>query len=111
MKVAVSYENENIFVHVGDTKEFKVYEIENGKVINTEIFASSGKGRGMVVDFLTAHQCNVLICNEICSGAKGAVEETGVQVFGAVTGNADAAVEAFLCGTLKDGDTVICHHE
>ena len=110
MKVAVSYENENIFFHVGDTKEFKVYEIENGNIINTEILASTGKGRQMVVDFLTANHCNVLICNEICSGAKGAVEEVGVEVYGAVTGNADEAVEAFLRGELKDGDTVICNH-
>lgn len=111
MRVAVSYDNENIFLHVGDTKKFKVYEIEDGTIVHTEVLDSVGKGRGMVVDFLTEHSCNVLICNEICSGAKGAVEETGVRVFGAVTGNADAAVKAFLNDELKDGDTVICHHD
>lgn len=65
----------------------------------------------MVIDFLSKHSCDVLICNEICGGAKGAIKETGVQVFSAVTGDADAAVEAFLRNELKDGDTVVCKHE
>ena len=111
MKVAVSYEKENIFFHVGDTKEFKVYEIEDGRIVKTEILQSTGKGREMVVNFLTQYECDVLICNEICAGAKGAVQEVGVEVYGAITGNADAAVEALLRGDLKDGDTVICNHE
>ncbi len=111
MKIAVSYDNGDIFKHVGDAKEFKVYEIMDGKVAHSEILKSTGKGRGMVIDFMTEHSCDVLICNEICSGAKGAVEEKDVQVFSAVTGSADASVEAFLSNELKDGDTVICHHE
>lgn len=110
MKVAVSYENEKIFFHVGDSKAFKVYEIEDGSIIHTEVLASTGKGREMVVNFVKEHHCEVLICNEICAGAKGAVNEAGTKVYGAVTGNADAAVEALLRGELKDGDTVICHH-
>lgn len=111
MRIAVSYDNGNVFFHVGNTKEFKVYDITDGKVTNSEIIKSTGNGRSMVVDFLRNHSCDVLICNEICSGAKEAVQETGVQVFGAVTGNADIAVQDFLNHTLLDGDTVVCHHE
>lgn len=111
MKIAVSYDNGNVFKHVGDAKVFKVYDINEGKVIRSEVLNSTGSGRGMVVDFVTKHSCDVLICNEICSGAKGAVEETGTKVYGAVTGDADTAVEAYLRGELKDGDTVICHHD
>lgn len=111
MKVAVSYDHGAIFAHVGDTKEFKVYEIQDGKVIAEEILATEGRGRQMVVDFLTKHECKVLICNEICGGAKGAVQEAGAEVFGAVTGNADEAVQEYLNHTLKDGETVVCHHD
>ena len=111
MRIAVSYDNGDVFKHVGDAKEFKVYEVENGKVTESNLFHSTGKGRQMVIDFVTEHSCQVLICNEICSGAKAAVEETGVQVYGAVTGSADAAVEAWLRNELQDGDTVVCHHD
>ncbi|MDD5936306.1 MAG: NifB/NifX family molybdenum-iron cluster-binding protein [Clostridiales bacterium] len=111
MRVAVSYDNGNIFNHVGDAKEFKIYDIEDGKIVSTEVLKSSGSGRAMVVDFVSTHFCDVLICNEICSGAKGAVNEAGTKVYGAVTGNADDAVEKLIQNQLEDGDTVICHHD
>lgn len=111
MKIAVSYENGQIFHHVGDTKTFKLYNVEENKVIDTKILETTGRGRGMVIDFLQENSATVLLCNEICSGAKGAVVDTGVQVFGGVTGDADEAVKAFLNNQLTDGDTVVCNHD
>ena len=32
MKIAVTYDNGNIFQHFGKTEFFKVYEVEDGKV-------------------------------------------------------------------------------
>lgn len=111
MRVAVSYDNGNIFKHVGDTKEFKIYEIADGDIISTQVIESIGKGRGMVVNFLVQHSCDILICNEICSGAKEAVQEKGVQVFGGVLGDVDEAINMLLRHELNDGSTVICNHE
>ena len=33
MKIAVTYENGEVFQHFGHTQEFKVYEVEDGKVV------------------------------------------------------------------------------
>ena len=33
MKIAVTYENEQIYQHFGHTAQFKLYEIENGQVV------------------------------------------------------------------------------
>ena len=33
MKIAVTYENEQIFQHFGHCEAFKVYEVENSKVL------------------------------------------------------------------------------
>ena len=35
MKIAVNYDNGNIFQHFGSTKQFKLYEVENQKVVST----------------------------------------------------------------------------
>ena len=35
MKIAVTYENGNVFQHFGHTEQFKVYEVENGEVRDT----------------------------------------------------------------------------
>ena len=35
MKIAATYENGNIFQHFGRTETFKVYEVEDGKIVST----------------------------------------------------------------------------
>ena len=34
MKIAVTYDNGEVFQHFGHTEQFKVYEVEAGKVVN-----------------------------------------------------------------------------
>ena len=45
-RLAVTYENGEVFQHFGHTEEFKVYEVEDGKIINSEIIGSNGSGHG-----------------------------------------------------------------
>lgn len=35
MKIAVTYENGNLFSHFGHMEQFKIYEVVDGKVTNT----------------------------------------------------------------------------
>ena len=49
MKIAVTYDNGNIFQHFGKTEFFKVYEIEDNKVISSEVIGSNGTGHGASV--------------------------------------------------------------
>ena len=46
MKIAVTYDNGNIFQHFGKTEFFKVYEVENNQVISSEVISSNGAGPG-----------------------------------------------------------------
>ena len=41
MKIAVTYDNGNIFQHFGRTESFKVYEVENNQVISSEVIGST----------------------------------------------------------------------
>ena len=36
MKIAVTYDNGNIFQHFGKTETFKVYEVEDNKVVSRD---------------------------------------------------------------------------
>ena len=36
MKIAVTYDNGNIFQHFGKTENFKVYEVEDNQVVSSE---------------------------------------------------------------------------
>ena len=52
MKIAVTYDNGEVFQHFGRTENFKVYEIEDNKVISSEVISSNGVGHGALAGVL-----------------------------------------------------------
>ena len=65
MKIAVTYENGEIFQHFGHTETFKIYDIADGKVVNAEVVDTNGSGHGALAGFLVAHGVDTLICGGI----------------------------------------------
>lgn len=110
MKIAVPFENENIFGHFGHTSAFKIYEIENGKITTVKILPTLDSGHGALAGFLAAQDIDTLICGGIGGGAKTALTNIGIKIFGGVSGNADAAVRAFLDGKLEFDPNAHCDH-
>lgn len=101
MKIAVTYENGEVFQHFGHTENFKIYEVENGKITGAQVIPTQGSGHGALAGFLSERKVEILICGGIGQGAKNALAEAGIKLYGGVTGNADNAVNAFLSGTLQ----------
>lgn len=110
MTIAVTYDNEQIFQHFGHTQQFKLYEINNGKIINTSIVGTDGQGHGALAAILQKLNADVLICGGIGGGAQTALAQAGIKLFGGVSGSCDAAVEAFINGALKFNPNVKCNH-
>lgn len=111
MKIAVTFENGEVFQHFGHTGQFKVYDIENSMVKHAETVDTNGNGHGALADMLKRMNVDTLICGGIGGGAKQALEEAGIQLYGGVLGNADKAVESLLKGELEyDSDTECSHH-
>ena len=112
MKIAVPYENGNVFGHFGKTENFKMYDAEHGKTIKFEIVSTDGKGHGEHVAFLAANGVDILLCGGIGDGARTALENAGIKLYGGVTGNTDEVVESFLGGSLHYNPEAHCtHHE
>ena len=112
MKIAVTYDNGNIFQHFGKTESFKLYEIEDNKVISSEVIGSNGTGHGALAGLLADQDVDVLICGGIGGGAQAALEEAGVEMCAGAQGDADQAVEAYLKGELvSTGANCDHHHE
>jgi len=110
MKVAVTYENGEIFQHFGHTRQFKVYDIQDGKIVSEHVRDTNGQGHGALAGFLLSDRVDVLICGGIGGGAQAALAEAGIELYGGVSGNADEAVRAFLDGNLKYDPDVHCDH-
>ena len=110
MKIAVTYDNGNIFQHFGKTEFFKVYEVEDGKVVSSEVIGSNGVGHGALAGLLADRAVDVLICGGIGGGAQAALEEAGVELCAGAGGDADRAVEAYLKGELVSSGANCDHH-
>ena len=110
MKIAATYDNGNIFQHFGKTETFKVYEVEDNKVVSSEVIGSNGTGHGALAGLLAAQGISVLICGGIGGGAQTALAEAGIKVYSGAQGNTDEAVEAYLKGELTSAGTTCDHH-
>ncbi|MCI8951385.1 MAG: dinitrogenase iron-molybdenum cofactor biosynthesis protein [Lachnospiraceae bacterium] len=110
MRIAVTYENGNIFQHFGRTEQFKVYDIDNGKVIASEVVGTNGNGHGALAGVLNELHADTLICGGIGGGAQAALAAANIRLYGGVSGNADEAVEALLADKLEYDANVHCDH-
>lgn len=110
MRIAVTYENGQIFQHFGHTAQFKIYDVANGEIVRAEVVDTNGSGHGALAGFLMQLGVDALICGGIGGGAQMALAEVGIRLFGGVSGDADAAVSALIAGNLGYNPDVHCDH-
>lgn len=114
MKIAVPYENGQVFQHFGHSGQFKIYDVEDGRIAAERIAVPAGSGHGALAGFLSGLEVDTLICGGIGAGAQEALAQAGIRLYGGVTGGADEAVRALLAGTLDYSAEVRCgrhdHH-
>lgn len=112
MKIAVTYENGQVYQHFGHTAQFKLYEVEGDRIVSSEVIDTNGTGHGALAGLLAALGADILICGGIGGGAQAALAQAGIKLFGGVQGEADRAVESFVSGRLKyDPDAKCGHHD
>ena len=111
MKIAVTYEDGQVFQHFGHTERFKLYEVEDGNVASTELLESNGSGHGALAALLKDAAIDVLICGGIGGGAQAALAEQGIELCAGASGDADEAVAAYLRGELINTGANCDHHE
>ena len=110
MVIAVTYEDGQVFQHFGHSEFFKIYQVEDGKVVKSEVYDTNGQGHGALAGFLHEYAVDALICGGI-GGARNALAQMGIELFPGVSGSADEAVEAFIAGNLAyDPNTMCSHH-
>lgn len=110
MKIAVTYDEGKIFQHFGKTEYFKVYQVEDGQVVSSQVISSNGSGHGALAGILAQQAVDVLICGGIGGGAQAALEEAGIKLCSGAQGDVDQAVEAYLKGELVSSGVNCDHH-
>ena len=110
MKIAVTYENGQVFQHFGRTEAFKIYTVVDGAVVSSEIFSSNGTGHEALAGLLAENGIDVIICGGMGAGAQAALQEAGIDIFAGAEGDADAAVASYLKGELVNSGVNCDHH-
>ena len=110
MKIAVTYENGQVFQHFGKTQQFKIYDIQQGKVGPSLVTGTGGQGHGALAGLLRALGISVLICGGIGPGAQEALKSLDITVIPGITGDADQAVQDFVDGKLVPNTEALCNH-
>ena len=110
MRIAVTYENGQIFQHFGHTAMFKLYDTEEGCIVRQQLLSAGESGHGALAGLLAENRVDALICGGIGGGARTALAQAGIRLYGGVTGSADDAAKAFAEGTLQFDPNVMCSH-
>ena len=110
MKLAITYDNGQVFQHFGKTQQFKIYDIQQGKVGPSLVTGTGGQGHGALAGLLRALGISVLICGGIGPGAQEALKSLDITVIPGITGDADQAVQDFVDGKLVLNTEALCNH-
>ena len=116
MRIAVTYENGEVFQHFGHSEQFKLYDVENGKIVGEQVVDTNGSGHGALAGFLQAAKVDALICGGIGMGAQMALADAGIRLYAGVQGSADAVAKALTEGRLEYAPDARCdyhghHHD
>ena len=85
MKIAIPYENGQVFQHFGHSAQFKLYTAEEGRITGAEVVSTDGQGHGALVGFLVRSGVNVLLCGGIGGGAQMALAQAGIRLCGGIS--------------------------
>lgn len=109
MKIAVTYKDGKIYEHFGHTEQFKIYDVEDGKIMSAKVIDTDGNGHEALASYIKEQGVEVLICGGMGQGAADALNEAGIRTVTGTKGYADEVVEAYLAGDLTS-EGVNCHH-
>ncbi len=110
MRIAVTYQNGEVFQHFGHSEQFKLYDMEDRTIVREQVIDTNGSGHGALAGFLQAAKVDALICGGIGQGAQMALADAGIKLYAGVQGSADDAAQSLASGTLEYDPDAHCDH-
>lgn len=119
MKIAVTYDKGNgtIWQHFGRTEAFKLYEVQDGEILSSEVLDAEGEGHGSLPPFLKNAGVDVVLCGGLGAPMVNAIQSLEMELVAGVQGDADEAVKKYLADELQSDESAVhagCsghHHE
>lgn len=101
MRVAVPFDNGQIFQHFGRTEMFRVYDID-GTDVKAENISTDGRSHHELASFLKEQHVDAVVCGGMGMGMANALQADGIAIYGGNEGDADQVMKQFVNGTLQE---------
>ena len=112
MIVAITYENGNVFMHYGKTRQFKIYEIDNNEIKSSRVIDCGEYSHHTLADLLALNNVDTLICGGLGGHDVESLMAKNIRIFNNASGNVDIVINEFLKGNLSfsGASECGCHH-
>lgn len=104
---AINTEDENFFWHFGHCERFKIYDIEDGKVTDTDYVTVTGGHGPQRLSAMADNNVDLILSDGMGPGIAKKAPDFGIKIIAGVSGNADAAVQKYLAGDLSNDPAAI----
>jgi predicted Fe-Mo cluster-binding NifX family protein len=112
MIIAVPYIDGQVDGHFGRTEAFLIARAEAGAVVESEVRGVAGlqHDHGGLAGFLRDQGVSVVLAGGMGGPMQQALKGAGFELYCGVSGDATAAVDAFLRGEIEQSDASCGHH-
>ncbi len=112
IKVAMPVEQNALSPHFGHAEKFMFFDIEDGKILATEITPTPEHMEGSFPEWIKSNKANVVIVSGIGPKAVEILEAAGITVItNVVPENPRKIVEDFINNKLDTSYADVCDHE
>ena len=98
MKIAVTCTEKETIENLADAELFRVYEIENGSIKDSELIRTINAGHRIIAPFLADKSVEALICGKADKQAKRIYSRHGLILYPEQTGTSEETIKNFLNG-------------
>lgn len=101
MRIAVPYLEGTINPAFGRSEHFKLYDIENGKIVSTAVIDNGGFEHTGLITHLKNNGVDLALVGNIGQHGADAFAAAGIELYTCNFGDADTVVSQYLSGTLE----------
>jgi len=109
--VAIAVKDELIAQHFGHCDYFKIFEIENKKVLREYQIKNPPHQKGALPNFLYQNNVNVVITGNLGEMAVNNLTNLGIEAIRGVDGNPEDVIAKYLNDNLESSNIICDEHQ
>jgi predicted Fe-Mo cluster-binding NifX family protein len=110
MIVAFAIEGQQVAQHFGHAPFYKLFKIEQQRIVSVEVIPNPGHRPGYLPVFLHEHGVEVMITGGMGESALKLFQAQEIRVITGISGHPDRVIDQYLADELKPNSEPCGHH-